>query len=63
MSDDDEDLVHATWSRRFPLISVLAFADRSYTITIGSRRKPPLLQLGWYRWWPTSLGFPRWRRL
>jgi hypothetical protein len=41
----------------------LAFADRSYTMMIGNKQKPPLLEVGWYRWWPKSLGFPRWRRL
>jgi hypothetical protein len=63
MSDDEEPLVHAAWSRSFPLITVLAFADRSYTMMLGGSQKPPFLELGWYRRRPTSLSFPRWRRL
>jgi hypothetical protein len=62
MSDDDR-LVHATWSRSFPMVTVLAFGDRSYTVMFGSARKPPLVQIGWAGWRPNFISFPRWQRL
>jgi hypothetical protein len=55
--------VHATWNRRFWGIQILAFADRSYEIDIGSADKPPLVVIGWYRWWPEDIEFPRLRKL
>jgi hypothetical protein len=52
--------VHATWNRKLPGFDVLAFADHSYLINIGSDRKIPLITIGWYRWHPNSIEFPRW---
>jgi hypothetical protein len=37
--------VHATWSRRFPFVTILAFADHSYLIDIGSDHKAPLMSV------------------
>jgi hypothetical protein len=56
-------VVHATWSKRFPGLQILAFADHTYLIDIGRDDKPPLVTIGWDRWWPDSIRFPRWRRL
>jgi hypothetical protein len=52
--------VHATWNRKLPGFDVLGFADHSYLINIGSDRKIPLITIGWYRWHPNSIEFPRW---
>ena len=60
---DDSGLVRATWNRSVPGFQILAFADHSYLIDIGSDAKPPLITIGWYRWKPDSLAFPRWRKL
>ena len=54
--------VHATWNRRFPSFQILAFTDRSYIIDICSDHKVPLITIGWYRWHPDSIEFPRWDR-
>jgi hypothetical protein len=59
MSESEEDLVHRNVVAALSADLCLAFADRSYTIMIGNKQKPPLLELGWYRWWPTSLSFAR----
>jgi hypothetical protein len=58
--NDEPILVHATWNKRFPGFQILAFADRSYLIDIGSDRKPPLIVIGWYRWHPNSIELKRW---
>jgi hypothetical protein len=44
---------------KFSLL-LLAFADHSYEIDIGSDHKVPLITIGWYRWHPDSIEFPRW---
>jgi hypothetical protein len=58
-----EDRVLATWSRGFLGVQVLAFADHTYEIDIGSKGKPPLVSLGWCRWYPCTLDFPRFQKL
>jgi hypothetical protein len=46
-------LVEASWQRRFPSVTLLAFGDRSCLINVGfSEHKPPLITIGWYRWHP-----------
>jgi hypothetical protein len=37
--DSDASLVHATWSRHLPLVTILAFRDHSYGIMFGTRHK------------------------
>jgi hypothetical protein len=54
--------VNATWNRRFLGVQILAFADHSYIIDIGCDKKPSLVSLGWYRWRPNYIEFPRWQR-
>jgi hypothetical protein len=49
-------LVHATWQRAFPGVSVRAFLDHSYLIDFAfAGDKPPFLTVGWYRWHPDFL--------
>jgi hypothetical protein len=55
--------VHATWSRRLPGVTVLAFADRSYHLMLGSGDKPPLAELGWAKWRPNYVRFPRFTKI
>src|SRR6476659_7160971 len=46
--DDDryeETVVRATWQRRFPFVSILAFADHTYIILVGSDHKEPLVEI------------------
>lgn len=62
MQRDADQLVDATWSRRFWCIQILAFRDHSYLIDFGRDDKPPLATLGWHRWLRTSLSFARPRR-
>jgi hypothetical protein len=61
-ADDDDHLVHATWNRRFWGFTILAFADHTYEIDIGSANKPPMISFGWCRWYPCAFEFPRLRR-
>jgi hypothetical protein len=63
MPPHDDDRVHAMWNRRFWGFQILAFADHTYPIDFGSDTKPPSMTVGWCRWYPCSLGFPRFRRL
>jgi hypothetical protein len=63
MPPKDDHPVRATWSRRFWGFHILAFADHTYQIDFGSDRKPPLITVGWWRWYPISLAFPRFRKL
>jgi hypothetical protein len=51
--------VNATWSRNIGPVTILAFGDRSYTVMIGSSHKPPMIEVGWARWRPSALRFPR----
>jgi hypothetical protein len=55
--------VHATWSRRLPGVTVLAFADHSYILMLGSRNKPPLAELGWTKSRPNFVRFPRFTKV
>jgi len=41
---------------------VLAFADHSYLIDVGSDHEPPLLTIGWVRRRPNSISFSRRRK-
>ena len=58
--NNEEQLVYATWNKSFPGFDILAFADHSYLINIGSDHKVPLVCIGWYRWHPDSIEFERW---
>jgi hypothetical protein len=60
---ENDERVRATWSRRFLGVQILAFADHTYEIDFGSNKKPPLLVLGWCRWYPCTLDFPRFQKL
>lgn len=51
--------VNASWSRDFGPVTILAFGDRSYTLMIGSGRKLPMIEIGWARWRPNFVRFPR----
>jgi hypothetical protein len=62
MQPNDDHPVRATWNRRFWGFQILAFADHTFLIDLGSDRKPPLVTLGWCRWYPCSLKFPRFRK-
>jgi hypothetical protein len=60
--DTSRVLVHATWQRHVPGVSVRAFLDRSYLIDFGfASHKPPFLTVGWYRWHPDFIELDRTR--
>jgi hypothetical protein len=58
----DDRPVRAKWNRRFWGFDILAFADRTYLVQFGRDRKPPFLIVGWCRWYPCSVEFPRYRQ-
>jgi hypothetical protein len=62
VSPDSRRKIRGTWNRKFPGGHILAFDDHSYLVEFGSDRKPPLLTIGWCRWYPCSLDLPRRRR-
>ncbi len=49
-------------SASFGPLTVLFFKDGSCTLMLGWGDGPPLVELGWRRWRPNFIGFPRWRR-
>jgi hypothetical protein len=55
----DRSVVQATWNRRLRGVHILAFMDRSYFIEFGADHKPPWMTLGWSRWRPNGVRFPR----
>jgi hypothetical protein len=55
-----DGLVHATWNRSFAGVTIYAFADHTYLMDIGFGDKIPLVSIGWVRWRPDEIGFPRW---
>jgi hypothetical protein len=59
----DDHLVHATWNRRFWRLQILAFADHAYLINFGTNSKPPLMTLGWCRWYSCPVTFLRFRKV
>jgi hypothetical protein len=61
--NDSDNKVRATWNRRFWGFQILAFADHTYLIDFGSDKKPTLMTVGWCRWYPCLLRFPRFRKL
>lgn len=61
--NDDDHKVRATWNRRFWGFQILAFGDHTYSIDFGSDRKPVFMSVGWRRWYPYRLEFPRFRKL
>jgi hypothetical protein len=54
--------VNATWSKALGPLTILAFGDHSYTLMLGSRRKPPLVVVGWASRRPNFIDVPRFRR-
>ena len=48
--------------KAFRYFQILAFADHTYLIDFGSDDKPPLMVIGWCRWYPPSIEFPRLHR-
>jgi len=62
MQPEDDHRVRATWSRRFWGFQILSFADHTYLIDFGSDRKPVFMTVGWCRWYPCSLKFPRFQK-
>lgn len=63
MREDAGDGIHATWSRRLGPVTVLAFRDGRSIVSLGRRDRPALVELGWTRWRPNFVRFPRRRRL
>jgi hypothetical protein len=47
-----DDLIRATWNRRFPGFTILAFGDHTYIVMIGPRNRPPWAEIGCARSWP-----------
>jgi hypothetical protein len=56
---DEGMSVNATWSRNVGPVTILAFGGQSYTVMIGSKHKPPMIEIGWARWRPNFVSFPR----
>jgi len=63
MPATEDEPIRATWNRRFRGLQILAFADHTYLLDFGSDKKPPFMTLGWSRWYPCSLDFPRLHKL
>jgi hypothetical protein len=44
-------------------LQILAFADHAYLINFGTNSKPPLMTLGWCRWYSCPVTFLRFRKV